>query len=125
VGELDDKAAAIEAKGATRVPPRCEADVADARRVRLRFSLCVCVCDCVAARKRIDDAIRWVDKEIRKLIRAIKEIAEFNKQTDPHRVTFGELFEETVNVFEALSGTLLTAKKRKVVDYRGDLLLQR
>jgi hypothetical protein len=30
-----------------------------------------------------------------------------------------------MDVFEALSGTLMTAKKRKVVEYDGELLLQR
>lgn len=39
-------------------------------------------------------------------------------------VSFGMLFDATVHDMEALSGTLLTARKHKVVTYQGDLLLQ-
>ena len=39
---------------------------------------------------------------------------------------FGKLFEDErcANIFEALMGTLRAAKKRKVIDYEGELLLQ-
>lgn len=42
------------------------------------------------------------------------------------KVTFGTLFndDECANIFEALVGTLRAAKKRKVVTYDGELLLQ-
>lgn len=108
-------------------------------------------------RKRIDDAIKWVDKEIRKLIAEIVKLGgnagmyEYvsraryrNERLVDTTVTFGELFGATVQVFEALSGkqvysgthprifilgeisgTLMTAKKRGVVAYDGQLLLQR
>ena len=41
-------------------------------------------------------------------------------------VTFGALFhdERCANVFEALVGTLRAAKKRKMVDFEGQMLLQ-
>lgn len=41
-------------------------------------------------------------------------------------VTFGTLFHDDrcANVFEALVGTLRAAKKRKIIDYEGQLLLQ-
>lgn len=41
-------------------------------------------------------------------------------------VKFGTLFEDEkcANLFEALMGTLRAAKKRKVIDYEGELLLQ-
>ncbi len=39
-------------------------------------------------------------------------------------ISFGQLFYETDNIFEALAGTLKTAKKYGVVDYEGDLLFQ-
>jgi hypothetical protein len=42
-----------------------------------------------------------------------------------HKIPFGSLFYATDNVFEALAGTLRTAKKYGVVDYDGDLLMQR
>ena len=73
----------------------------------------------IKARQRVDDAIRWVDKELRKLIAEITKLSGNSKV-----VPFGKLFEATVQVFEALSGTLMTAKKRGVVDYDGQLLLQ-
>ncbi|XP_054801179.1 costars family protein isoform X1 [Prosopis cineraria] len=42
------------------------------------------------------------------------------------KVTFGTLFndEQCANIFEALVGTLRAGKKRKVVAYDGELLLQ-
>jgi len=42
------------------------------------------------------------------------------------KVTFGTLFndEECANIFEALVGTLRAGKKRKVLTYEGELLLQ-
>ena len=41
-------------------------------------------------------------------------------------VTFGTLFNDDrcANVFEALVGTLRAAKKRKIIQYDGELLLQ-
>ena len=41
-----------------------------------------------------------------------------------HEITYGPLFVETANTFEALSGTLKTAKKYNVVEYEGELLYQ-
>ncbi|XP_039014767.1 costars family protein isoform X1 [Hibiscus syriacus] len=45
---------------------------------------------------------------------------------DVFKVTFGVLFNDDrcANIFEALVGTLRAAKKRKVVTYDGELLLQ-
>jgi hypothetical protein len=40
------------------------------------------------------------------------------------KVTFGKMFAATANIFEALSGTLVAAKKRGVVEYQGQLLMQ-
>ncbi len=39
-------------------------------------------------------------------------------------IAFGQLFYETDNIFEALAGTLKTAKKYTIVHYEGDLLFQ-
>lgn len=59
------------------------------------------------------------------------------RSTDPHyslvsdddgqtSVKFGVLFndEQCANIFEALVGTLKAAKKRKVINFQGELLLQ-
>lgn len=61
-------------------------------------------------------AITWVDKEIRKLIAVL---VKHNK-----KITFGVLFKITMDDFEAISGTLVAAKKRSVVDFEGQLLMQ-
>jgi len=41
-------------------------------------------------------------------------------------VKFGVLFKDDrcANIFEALVGTLKAAKKKKIVDFQGELLLQ-
>ena len=68
-------------------------------------------------------AARWVDKEIRKLIDAI---VEYGDKSGKAKVTikYKTLFDSTDQIFEALSGTLKTAKKRKVVKYKGEVLFQ-
>ena len=67
--------------------------------------------------------MQWTDKELRKLIAQIQELGA--RGADGRMaVTYGVLFVQTANVFEALSGTLLTAKKQGVVAYEGQLLLQ-
>ncbi|KAI3803791.1 hypothetical protein L1987_31953 [Smallanthus sonchifolius] len=66
-----------------------------------------------------------VDEEIEHLKEEIKRLG--HKQTDgSYKVTFGVLFNDDrcANIFEALVGTLRAAKKRKVLAYEGELLLQ-
>jgi len=41
----------------------------------------------------------------------------------PGNCTFGQLFVETEQVFESLVGSLKAARKRKVIDFVGQLLL--
>ena len=41
-----------------------------------------------------------------------------------HEITFGQLFEETDNIFDALAGILKTGKKYGVVDFEGEQLWQ-
>ena len=38
--------------------------------------------------------------------------------------TFGSLYEATVDTLEALNGTLRAAKKNKVIDFKGQMLLK-
>ncbi|XP_062507515.1 uncharacterized protein LOC134183941 isoform X2 [Corticium candelabrum] len=68
-------------------------------------------------------AAKWIDKEIRKLIAEIQSWGSLST-SGKYQVTFGILFEECSPVFEALSGTLKTAKKHGVVQFTGELLLQ-
>ncbi|XP_024980558.1 costars family protein [Cynara cardunculus var. scolymus] len=66
-----------------------------------------------------------VDEEIHQLKEEIKRLG--HKQGDgSYKVTFGVLFNDDrcANIFEALVGTLRAAKKRKVLAYDGELLLQ-
>jgi hypothetical protein len=42
-----------------------------------------------------------------------------------YTVKFGPLFYATDQIFEALAGTLKSAKRYNVVDYPGDVLMQR
>lgn len=76
------------------------------------------------AEQRQQEAARWTDREVRKLIAEIIRLGQRNA-AGQHTIAFGPLFEETGNIFEALSGTLVTAKKHGVVQYEGQLLLQR
>ncbi|GAM18052.1 hypothetical protein SAMD00019534_012270 [Acytostelium subglobosum LB1] len=67
-----------------------------------------------------------VDHEVTLLIREIKRLgtAQPNGTTV---VKFGVLFndDQVANIFEALVGTLKAAKKRKIINYDGEILLQR
>jgi hypothetical protein len=66
-----------------------------------------------------------VDEEIQKLEEEIHRLG--SRQTDgSYKVTFGVLFNDDrcANIFEALVGTLRAAKKRKIVAFEGELLLQ-
>eukprot|EP00041_Stephanoeca_diplocostata_P021274 m.491654 g.491654 ORF g.491654 m.491654 type:complete len:449 (-) comp21784_c0_seq48:3734-5080(-) len=69
------------------------------------------------------EAARWTDKEIRNLIGEIKRLGSPDDQ-GRSCVDFGVLFEETANMFDALSGLLKTAKKYNVVEFAGEQLWQ-
>lgn len=78
--------------------------------------MCVCVsigvshCVCVYA--------RWVDKEIRKLIKFIKECGQQDAATGKWTVKFGPLFSHTENTMEALSGAIVGAVPHRVPGIR-------
>ncbi|XP_068609830.1 costars family protein ABRACL [Brachionichthys hirsutus] len=66
-----------------------------------------------------------VEHEVELLVEEIKRLGtegEDGKIT----VKFGVLFCDTrcANIFEALVGTLRAAKRKKIVDFKGELLLQ-
>uniref|UniRef100_A0A0E0GS46 Costars family protein n=1 Tax=Oryza nivara TaxID=4536 RepID=A0A0E0GS46_ORYNI len=66
-----------------------------------------------------------VEEEVGKLKEEIQRLGQ--KQPDgSYKVTFGVIFNDDrcANIFEALVGTLRAAKKRKIVKYDGELLLQ-
>ncbi|XP_052205231.1 costars family protein [Diospyros lotus] len=66
-----------------------------------------------------------VEEEVQRLEEEIKRLGKL-QDDGSFKVTFGVLFNDDrcANIFEALVGTLRAAKKRKVVSYDGELLLQ-
>ncbi|KAK2383464.1 hypothetical protein P8452_38586 [Trifolium repens] len=66
-----------------------------------------------------------VEEEVEKLREEIQRLGKVQPDGS-YTVTFGTLFHDDrcANIFEALVGTLRAAKKRKVVAYDGELLLQ-
>ncbi|CAN6460125.1 unnamed protein product [Victoria cruziana] len=66
-----------------------------------------------------------VEEEVERLKEEIKRLGD-PQQDGSYKVKFGVLFndERCANIFEALVGTLRAAKKRKIVAYEGELLLQ-
>ncbi|CAO2815769.1 unnamed protein product [Amaranthus hypochondriacus] len=66
-----------------------------------------------------------VGEEVGKLQEEIKRLGQI-QQDGSYKVTFGVLFKDDrcANIFEALVGTLRAAKKRKILTYDGELLLQ-
>ncbi|KAI4367508.1 hypothetical protein MLD38_023239 [Melastoma candidum] len=66
-----------------------------------------------------------VEEEVERLKEEIKRLGKI-QEDGSCQVTFGVLFNDDrcANIFEALVGTLRAAKKRKLVTYDGELLLQ-
>jgi hypothetical protein len=64
-----------------------------------------------------------VEGECKRLLLAIERIS---KTADNKSCTFGDLFKDDLvqNEFEALNGTLRAAKKRKMISFEGEMLLQ-
>jgi len=67
-----------------------------------------------------------VDTEIGHLLHEIKERLGARQPDGSYTVTFGVLFKDDklANILEALVGTLRAAKKKKLIKYDGELLLQ-
>ena len=67
-----------------------------------------------------------VEHEIGLLVNFIRSMGKENSSTGKYQTTFGELFrnDDVQNTFESLAGTLKAAKRRKVISYGSELLLQ-
>ncbi|KAI9103340.1 costars domain-containing protein [Phlyctochytrium arcticum] len=67
-----------------------------------------------------------VDEEIEQLKEEIVRLGEKDAKTGRTKVKFGILVRDDrcANIFEALVGTLKAAKKRKVIQYDAEILLQ-
>lgn len=74
--------------------------------------------------RRAQEATKWVEKEIEKMVGVIKDIGEYDEQRGGHTVTFGKLFKAYQDISDTLVGILMRAKKRKRVYYIGDMLYQ-
>mmetsp|Transcript_12894 Transcript_12894/g.26756 ORF Transcript_12894/g.26756 Transcript_12894/m.26756 type:complete len:89 (+) Transcript_12894:128-394(+) len=70
-----------------------------------------------------DDHQKRVDDEIEQLLIDIRRIGD---EPGSPRVKFGELFDDddVQQYYEALVGTLKSAKKRGVIDFKGQMLLK-
>ena len=66
-----------------------------------------------------------VEHEVELLVQEIRRLGSPNAEGKT-TVTFGVLFQDDrcANLFEAMAGTLRAAKRKKVVKYDGELLLQ-
>jgi hypothetical protein len=67
-----------------------------------------------------------VEHEISLLVNFIRSTGKPNSSSGKYETTFGDLFrnDEVQNTFESLAGTLKAAKRRKVISYSSELLLQ-
>ncbi|KNC85118.1 costars family protein WS02710_H03 [Sphaeroforma arctica JP610] len=67
-----------------------------------------------------------VEEDLEHLITEMKRLQEGTTAEGNITVKFITLFKDDrcANLFEALAGTLKAAKKRKVIDFEGELLLQ-
>lgn len=74
---------------------------------------------------RAIDAAKWTDREIARVISEIKQRGyEIDDGSGRTGITFGQLFDETDQIFDALSGILKTSKKYGVVAFEGEQLWQ-
>lgn len=66
-----------------------------------------------------------VEHEVKLLVEEMKRLGTKNGEGQ-YEVKFGVLFNDTrcANIFEALVGTLRAAKRKKIVKFEGELLLQ-
>ena len=63
-----------------------------------------------------------LEAELQQLLKDIRRVGVEGKA----EVTFGELFDDdqVANYYEALVGTLKSAKKRNLIDFKGQMLLK-
>jgi Costars len=70
-----------------------------------------------------NEAEAAIDHEISLLLSKIKDLGAPDAEGH-HAVAFGVLYDATVDIFEALGGTLKAAKKRGFISYNSPLLLK-
>jgi hypothetical protein len=67
-----------------------------------------------------------VEHEINLLVNFIRSIGKPNASNGKYETTFGDLFrsDDVQNTLESLAGTLKAAKRRQIISYTSELLLQ-
>jgi Costars len=67
-----------------------------------------------------------VEHEVGLLVNFIRTIGKENSSIGKFQTTFGDLFrnDDVQNTLESLAGTLKAAKRRKLISYNSELLLQ-
>jgi hypothetical protein len=68
---------------------------------------------------RAISAAQWTDKSVKQMIHEITTRGSSNA-AGQIEITFGKLFEETADIFDALVGILKTSRKYQVVNYASD-----
>jgi len=76
-----------------------------------------------ATAARAAKAQQWVDMEIDKMIVVIEKHAEPDGSGRP-TITFGKLFDIYADISDTLVGILMRARKRKKLEFQGDMLFQ-
>lgn len=82
-------------------------------------------CSCVVHLSACEELEMNVEHEVKLLIEEIKRLGSPNEE-GKISVRFGTLFSDDrcANLFEALVGTLRAAKRKKIIQYEGEMLLQ-
>ncbi len=62
-------------------------------------------------------------RDVHKLVNYLKEHGTKDSQ-GKFTLTFGKLYDDTQDIFEALNGTLKAAKKRGFINFEGQMLLK-
>ncbi|CAI2320786.1 unnamed protein product [Caenorhabditis sp. 36 PRJEB53466] len=75
--------------------------------------------------QRAKKAAAHVAREMLTLCEVVEDYGKREKDGEPIRITFGRLFGIYVNISDKVVGTLLRARKHKMVDFEGEMLFQR
>lgn len=75
--------------------------------------------------QRAKKAAAHVHREMLTLCEVVEDYGKQEKEGDPIRITFGRLFTIYVNISDKVVGTLLRARKHKMIDFEGEMLFQK
>ncbi|CAI5437438.1 unnamed protein product [Caenorhabditis angaria] len=74
---------------------------------------------------RAKKAAAHVAREMLTLCEVVEDYGKREGEDGPIRITFGRLFGIYVNISDKVVGTLLRARKHKMVDFEGEMLFQK